>query len=126
MNVRSLEPDKFSFPYHFHENAEELFVILSGQVTLRTPEGFQVLSEGDIAFFETGSSGAHQLYNHTDQPCRYLDIATKPDLDVCEYPDSGKVNILPRRTVYRKADQVDYFLEENRVREKWPADIVKK
>ena len=30
-DIRSLEPDRFSFPYHFHRNAEELFLIISGK-----------------------------------------------------------------------------------------------
>jgi hypothetical protein len=36
-----LDPGKFSFPYHFHRAAEELFVILSGEAILRFPEGCQ-------------------------------------------------------------------------------------
>ena len=28
-DVRSLDPGKYSYPYHFHRNAEEIFVILS-------------------------------------------------------------------------------------------------
>ena len=125
-DVRSLDPGKYSYPYHFHRNAEEMFVILSGKATLRTPEGFTELTEGDIVFFEMGPEGAHQLYNHTELPCRYLDIRTKTDLDVCEYPDSGKVNILPYQEIYRTQDQVDYFMEEDMVSEKWPAEIVSK
>ena len=45
--IRSLDPGKFSYPYHFHRNAEEIFVILSGQAILRIPEGFKELAEGD-------------------------------------------------------------------------------
>jgi uncharacterized cupin superfamily protein len=33
-NIKSLFPGKFSYPYHFHRNAEELFVILKGEGTL--------------------------------------------------------------------------------------------
>lgn len=125
-DVRSLDPDKYSYPYHFHRNAEEIFVILSGKATLRTQDEFVELSEGDIVFFEIGPKGAHQLYNHTEQPCRFLDIRTVVGLDVCEYPDSGKVNILPYRETYRTEDKVDYYYDEDRVTEKWPDEIVKK
>ena len=58
-DIRSLDPGKYSYPYHFHRNAEELFVILSGKVMLRTPDEFVELCEGDIVFFEIGSNGAH-------------------------------------------------------------------
>lgn len=118
-DIRSLDPDKYSYPYHFHRNAEEIFVILSGSVTLRTPDGYKELSRGDIVFFETGPSGAHQLYNHTQEPCRFLDIRTELSFDVCEYPDSGKINILPFQDIYEKASNVDYYKGEENVRKKW-------
>ena len=125
-DVRSLDPGKYSYPYHFHRNAEELFVILSGKAALRTPDTFAELSEGDIVFFEAGPSGAHQLYNHTDAPCTFLDIKTIMGIDVCEYPDSGKINILPYQELYQTRDQVDYYLGEENVSEKWPVELVKK
>jgi uncharacterized cupin superfamily protein len=37
-DIRSLDPGKFSFPYHFHRAAEELFVILSGEATSAPPK----------------------------------------------------------------------------------------
>jgi uncharacterized cupin superfamily protein len=107
-------------PVHFHRNAEEIFVILSGEATLRTPEKFVKVSEGDIIFFEMGPEGAHQLYNHAEQPCRFLDIRTVAGIDVCEYPDSGKINILPYREVFPKDAEADYYQGEERVSEKWP------
>ena len=125
-DIRSLDPGKYSYPYHFHRNAEEIFVILSGKVMLRTPDEFVELAEGDIVFFEIGPKGAHQLYNHTEQACRFLDIRTDIGLDVCEYPDSGKINILPQREVYQKEDAVDYYKGEDKVNEKWPAEIISK
>jgi uncharacterized cupin superfamily protein len=125
-DIRSLGPGKYSYPYHFHRNAEEVFVILSGKAMLRTPEGFVELSEGDIAFFEMGPAGAHQLYNHSEHPCCFLDIRTAADIDVCEYPDSGKINILPYQEVFSEEDKVDYYKDEENVSEKWPPEIVGK
>lgn len=121
-DVRSLDPGKYSYPYHLHRNAEEIFVILSGKATLRTPDGFVEVSEGDIVFFEMGPTGAHQLYNHMQEPCRFLDIRTVMGLDICEYPDSGKINILPYQEVYQSEDKVDYYKGEEKVREKWPVE----
>jgi uncharacterized cupin superfamily protein len=123
-DVRSLDPGKYSYPYHFHRNAEELFVILSGKVMLRTPGQFTELTEGNIVFFEMGPEGAHQLYNHTEHPCCFLDIRTAADIDVCEYPDSGKINILPYQEIYQAKDKVDYYKGENHVSENWPPEIV--
>lgn len=124
--IRSLDPGKFSYPYHSHRNAEEMFVILSGNATLRTPDGYTELTEGDIVFLEMGAEGAHQLYNHTALPCQYLDIRTDLGLDVCDYPDSGKINILPPRDIYLADAKVDYSLGEDHVSEHWPESIVHK
>nr|WP_243425556.1 cupin domain-containing protein [Clostridium paridis] len=118
-NVRFLDPGKYSYPYHFHRNSEELFVILSGTVTLRIPDEFLILNEGDIVFFKMGPSGAHQLYNHTTEPCKFLDIRTVFGLDVCEYPDSGKINILPYEEIYESSAKVDYYKGEEKVKDKW-------
>jgi uncharacterized cupin superfamily protein len=50
-DIRSLDPDRFSFPYHFHRNAEELFLIISGKAMLRTPDGFTEVNKNDVIFF---------------------------------------------------------------------------
>ena len=124
-DIRSLDPGKFSFPYHFHRAAEELFQIISGEATLRTPEGFQKVGQGDLLFFEEGITGAHQLYNHGDTPCIYLDILTTNGIDVCEYPDSGKIAILPSHEVFENGTKVDYYKGEEGVAERWSTEMLK-
>ena len=124
-DIRSLDPQKFSYPYHFHRASEELFMIISGEATLRTPDGFQTLKEGDLAFFETGPSSAHQLFNHGVKPCIYLDIRTTFGIDVTEYPDSGKINILPNMEIFEEASKVDYYKGEEHVKEKWDSELNK-
>jgi uncharacterized cupin superfamily protein len=118
-DIRSLDPGKYSYPYHFHRYSEELFVILSGAVTLRSPEGLQVLHKGNMVFFEMGESSAHQLFNHGDVPCVYLDIRTNIGFDVTEYPDSGKINIAPDYGIFEKQSKVDYFRGEENVKKIW-------
>ncbi len=118
-DIRLLEPGKYSYPYHSHRNAEELFVLLDGGATLRTPEGYQQVKEGDIIFFEMGPSGAHQLHNNTDGQCKFLDIRTHLGIDVCDYPDSGKVNILPYNEIYESETKVNYYKGEQDVKKKW-------
>lgn len=118
-NMRKLDSDKYSYPYHFHRNAEELLIIFEGAATLRTPEGLQIITKGDIVFFEMGSSSAHQLYNHTSEPCVYFDLRTNNGLDVAEFPDSNKIIIGPEMEVFEKDTQVDYFKGEEHVAEIW-------
>jgi uncharacterized cupin superfamily protein len=118
-DLRQLKPGRYWAAYHFHRHAEELFMIISGSATLRTPKGLEVVESGDLIFFEKGETGAHQLYNHTGEPCVYLDIRTFAGFDVCEYPDSDKINLLPMDEVFRKDSRVDYFDGEENVRDKW-------
>jgi len=125
-DIKSLFPGKFSYPYHFHRNAEELFIILEGEATLRSPEGYQTISKGDIIFFEEGSSGTHQLYNHSDGQLVYLDLRTRANIDVCEYPDSGKINILPAMDIFEEESKVSYYTGEEGVKNKWPEELLKK
>ena len=118
-DLRQLNPGQYCAAYHFHRYAEELFMILSGAATLRTPEGLEIVEGGDLIFFEMGETGAHQLYNHTTEPCIYLDIRTFIGFDVCEYPDSNKILIVPTFEIFGKDSQRKYFDGEENIREKW-------
>ncbi|MDR2384731.1 MAG: hypothetical protein LBD80_03565, partial [Tannerella sp.] len=58
-------------------------------------------------------------YNHTTEPCIYLDIRTFIGYDVCEYPDSNKIFLAPSYEIFGKDAQLNYFDGEENVREKW-------
>ena len=118
-DLRQLNPGQFSAPYHFHRNAEELFMVVSGSMTLRTPDGLDIVTSGDLIFFEMGETGAHQLFNHTTEPCIYLDIRTFIGYDVCEYPDSAKLLLAPSMEIFDKESQVAYFKGEENILGKW-------
>ncbi|GEM_PF-261377 len=118
-DLRQLNPGEYCAPYHFHKNAEELFMIVSGSATLRTTDGLEIVNTGDILFFEMGENGAHQLYNHTNEPCVYLDIRTFMGVDICEYPDSNKVLLAPSFEIFNKNSQAGYFDGEENIDEKW-------
>ena len=118
-DLRKLPPKQYNAAYHFHRYAEELFMILSGSATLRTPEGLSVVQEGDMIFFESGEKGAHQLFNHTDSECIFLDMRSYIGHDVCEYPDSDKIIIVPDGETFRRSEQYPYFDGESEVDEIW-------
>ncbi|MDR1381555.1 MAG: hypothetical protein LBJ47_08770, partial [Tannerella sp.] len=54
-----------------------------------------------------------------EKPCVYLDVRTFFGFDVCEYPDSNKINIMPMDEIFKKDSQVNYFDGEENVRDKW-------
>jgi uncharacterized cupin superfamily protein len=118
-DLRQLNPGQYCAAYHFHRYAEELFVLISGAATLRTPKGLEIVESGDLIFFEKGETGAHQMFNHTATPCVYLDVRTFIGFDVCEYPDSKKVFLVPSYEIFDKDAQLNYFDGEENVQEKW-------
>jgi uncharacterized cupin superfamily protein len=118
-DLRLLNPGQFSAPYHFHRYAEELFMVISGSLTMRTPDGLEIISTGDLVFFEIGETGAHQFFNHGKEPCIYLDIRTFIGFDICEYPDSEKILIAPSFEIFNKESTLDYFEGEKNIFEKW-------
>src|SRR5918992_1412477 len=64
---------------------------LVGGPTLRTPEGEQVLKEGDVVCFPRGKNGAHQIINRTDAPIRVLMLSSMIRGEIIEYLDTRKV-----------------------------------
>jgi len=118
-DLRQLNPNEYCSAYHFHRYAEELFVIISGSATLRTPKGLEIVNNGDLIFFEKGENGAHQLYNHTQKDCIYLDIRIFIGYDICEYPDSNKVYVVPTGEIFSKNSQIEYFDGEENILEIW-------
>jgi uncharacterized cupin superfamily protein len=118
MSVYELLPGQTQCPYHFHHGNDELLVVLSGTPTLRTPDGERELQPGDAIPFPAGKEGAHQVYNRTEAPVRYVIAARHATPEVVEYPDSGKLASMayseshrggPLATWHRFDDAVDFF-----------------
>jgi len=89
--MSQVEPGNKLWPYHTHYLNEEWVIVLRGEPTLRTPEGEQVLKEGDVVCFPRGKDGAHQIINRTDSPIRVLMLSSMIPGEVIEYLDTGKV-----------------------------------
>ena len=109
-------PGQAAYPYHAHLGEEELVIVLHGRPSLRTPEGWRELEEGEVVSFPRGEEGAHQLANRTGEAVRFLALSSSGEPDVVLYPDSGKVGAYQRlpgggglRALFRRADEVDYW-----------------
>ncbi len=111
-----LFPGQAAYPYHFHLTEEEMLFILEGSVSLRTPDGWRELEDGEVVAFPRGEEGGHQLVNDTDDVVRFLSIsnwASGPE--ICFYTDSDKVGVYQGREfgeLYKRDTQVDYWLDE--------------
>lgn len=124
-HVEVLDPKMFSCPYHWHEKEEELAVVLEGQPILRVGNQFRKVQKGDLLFFPPGTATAHHLYNHTDQPFKFLAMSSKVITDEkCHYPDSNKVMDRLSRTVTQNGQPVPYFKDEQDPSQYWPAEAL--
>jgi uncharacterized cupin superfamily protein len=116
-STHELEAGDKLWPYHTHHANEEWVVVLRGTPTLRTPEGEQALSEGDVVCFPRGKEGAHQLINGTDEPIRVLMLSTLVAPDIVEYIDTGKVgarSVAGERIMLSKpGPELDYWEGED-------------
>ena len=85
----TLMPGKTNYPYHHHSGMEEVYYIISGTGTLKTPDGEKTVTAGDVIVFPANPNGAHQLTNTSDDALVYLDIDTASSPEVVFYPDKG-------------------------------------
>ncbi len=116
LSLWELPAGEAAYPYHYHLAEEELVVVLDGQPSLRTPDGWQELQEGEVVPFLRGEQGAHQLVNRTQNTVRFLAFSTNGEPDIVIRPDSGTLGAYERlsdggglRAVFRAADTIDYY-----------------
>jgi uncharacterized cupin superfamily protein len=116
-SMSEVEPGNKLWPYHTHHANEEWVIVLRGEPTLRTPEGEEVLKEGDVVCFRRGKEGAHQIINRTDAPIRVLMLSSMVAPDIVEYLDTGKVgarSVAGERIIFsRRGPDVEYWDDED-------------
>ena len=113
-NLTVLPPGKVQCPFHNHRAEEEMFLILEGEGELRFgAERFPLRPLDVIACPAGGPEVAHQIINTGTVPMRYLALSNRTELDICEYPDSGKlgVNADPAglHRILRRDATLDYY-----------------
>ncbi len=119
-NLTVLPPGKIQCPFHSHHGEEEMFLILEGEGELRFGDERHPIRRHDvIACPPGGPAVAHQIINTGAMPMRYLSLSTLVDVEVCEYPDSGKVLVVTGkrgerdlRKMFRAEADVDYYDRE--------------
>jgi|SRR5689334_4141407 uncharacterized cupin superfamily protein len=89
--VYELPPGQALCPYHY-ESEEEWLLVLQGEVTLRHPDGEDVLVAGDVTAFPAGPAGAHKTTNNGTETVRMLMWATSDPIGYAVYPDSNKIS----------------------------------
>jgi len=80
--------------FHYHFQREELLIVLSGRVSLRTAEGWKDVPEGEVVAFPRGERGAHGFENRSDELIRLLVISEQNAPNVVVYPDTNEVAVI--------------------------------
>jgi uncharacterized cupin superfamily protein len=86
INRYDAEPgEQLPLAYHYHDEQEELFYVLSGTLTVETPDGEYAVGTEEAFVAEPDSP--HRAYNPADaeDPVRVLAIGTPPVDDVHPY-----------------------------------------
>jgi uncharacterized cupin superfamily protein len=97
-----------------------MFLILEGEGELRFGDARHKIRTHDVIACPCGGPEvAHQIINTGSVPMRYLSLSTLSDVEVCEYPDAGKVGIYADapgvarlRKLFRAETDVDYYDRE--------------
>ena len=103
-------PGKRNFPYHVHSAQWELYLVISGEGSVRHKDGTTEVEAGDAFIF--GPDEAHQLINSGEEDLVYYVIADNPIGESAYYPDSGKWKANKSSAADRvviKGPETDYF-----------------
>jgi uncharacterized cupin superfamily protein len=95
-SVYELAPGASGWNLHAHYGNEELFVVLSGEPTLRTADGEQPLGAGDVVACPRGREGMHTIANRSEQPALVLAVSTANSPDVVIYPETETIGVATR------------------------------
>ena len=108
VNIITVPPGVWSSQRHWHSHEDELVLMLTGELTLVTNAGRQVLREGDFVGFPAGNGDGHHLINESAAEASFLVVGSDlPETDVVDYPDidmrlppsgAGKPNRFTRKS----------------------------
>ncbi|AKG24281.1 cupin domain-containing protein [Calothrix sp. 336/3] len=93
VNLTKLAPGSASALRHWHSSQDEFIYVLTGEITLITDEGEQILTPGMAAAFPAGEANGHHLVNRSGAVATYLEIGDKTPGDIATYPDDDLMAI---------------------------------
>lgn len=92
VNLVALAPGSASALRHWHEKQDEFIYVLSGEITLVTDAGEEILTAGMAAGFAAGVANGHCLINRSSSSATYLEIGDRTSDDKLSYPDDDLVS----------------------------------
>ena len=104
VNLLRLPPGAWSSQRQWHTLSDEFIFVLSGEVTLVSDSGPEILRAGEAAGFNAGDANGHCLQNRSTADATVLEIGTRVAEDAAAYSDidmlspaGGKPAIYTRR-----------------------------
>jgi len=86
LNLYEVAPgEQIPLAYHYHDEQEEVFHVLSGELHVETPEGEQVVPEGHLFVVEPDSPQRAFNPEDADEQVRTLVLGAPPTDDVHAY-----------------------------------------
>lgn len=87
---------KYAFGYHYHDQSEEIFYVVSGKGKLRCNAGEKDVKGGDMLCFPSGEKGAHVLFNTAEtEPLVFIDFDVKASkTDIVTFPDMNQIMVI--------------------------------
>lgn len=87
VNLTIVPPGQGSALRHWHTRQDEFVFVVSGELTLVTEAGEQILGPGMCAAFPKNVADGHCLVNRSEAPASYLEIGDRTSGDEVDYPD---------------------------------------
>jgi uncharacterized cupin superfamily protein len=87
VNLLRLPPGAWSSQRHWQTESDEFVYVLSGEVTLVTDAGPEILHAGDAAGFKAGDPNGHCLQNHSNAEATVIEVGTRLANDGAVYSD---------------------------------------
>lgn len=106
VNLLRLPPGAWSSQRHWQTKSDEFVYVLSGQVTLVTDTGDEVLHPGDAAGFKAGDPDGHCLQNRSSSDALVLEVGTRIKDDGAYYSDIDMMTLVD--TGYAHRDGTPY------------------
>lgn len=82
-----LKPGGWSSQRHWHDEEDELLVMLTGEAVLVEDKGRTVLRPGDVCAWAMGVKNGHHLINESDSDCSFIAVSAGNKAGAGAYSD---------------------------------------
>ena len=85
VSYEELLPGSRTSSPHFHSKKDEIYLVLSGSVSVYLNDKKEIINAGDYVVFKSGTRESHYLVNETKNKTELLMINSCPPDDIIEY-----------------------------------------